>query len=171
MTAYGLGTVDVLLLATVVVSAVVGIWRGLVFEAASLVGWLVAYGVARLCAQPFADHPWLVEAVGGAWGPEVRYGIAFAVAFVLSLMVWALLARLLQRLIHATPLAWPDRLGGLVFGLLRGVVLLLALATLVSWTPWAKHSAWQSSRGCVWLEWILEGLKPFWSSGSTPFST
>ena len=48
--------------------------------------------------------------------------------FIAALIVWGLLSRLLRRLIHATPLRGVDRLLGAVFGVLRGGVVLLALA-------------------------------------------
>ena len=56
-------------------------------------------------------------------------------------------ARLIQLVLHATPLSIVDRALGIVFGLLRGVVLLLAVAVAVGLTPAAKSSAWQHSRG------------------------
>ena len=39
--------VDGMLLAVLVVSVVVGLWRGLVFELMSLVGWVAAYVAAE----------------------------------------------------------------------------------------------------------------------------
>ena len=63
-------------------------------------------------------------------------------------------------LIHATPLQAIDRVFGAGFGLLRGAVLLLAVATVVAITPAAKSPAWQQSQGAAWLVAALQGLKP-----------
>jgi membrane protein required for colicin V production len=79
---------------------------------------------------------------------------------VLALVVWALLSRLLRMVIHATPLQLVDRVLGGGFGLLRGAVLLLAVATVVSLTPAARSPAWQHSQGAAWLGAMLQGLKP-----------
>ena len=80
--------------------------------------------------------------------------------FVAILIVWTLLARLVRLLLHATPLSVPDRLLGAGFGLLRGSVLLLAVAMLVALTPAAQSPPWQRSEGARWLGIAMLGLKP-----------
>jgi membrane protein required for colicin V production len=71
------------------------------------------------------------------------------------------LARLLRLLIHATPLTVPDRVLGAGFGLLRGVLLLLVVATLIAFLPSVQRSAaWSQSQGAAWLGLTLQGLKP-----------
>ena len=150
-----LGWVDWALLAVLVLSVAVGLWRGLLFEVLSLVGWLAAYVVAQFAGPVFA--PWLpVGQPGGA----LNQATGFMAAFVVALLVWALLARLLRTLMHATPLQLADRVLGAVFGLLRGAVLLLVAATVVSLTPAVRSPAWQDSQGAVWLGALLHGLKP-----------
>ena len=53
-----------------------------------------------------------------------------------------------------------DRLLGAGFGLVRGGVLLLAVATAVALTPAAKSPPWQASHGARWLEIARHGLTP-----------
>ena len=151
----GMAWVDWTLLAVLVLSVVVGLWRGLVFELMSLVGWVVAYTAAQLLSPTLAAHVPV-----GAPGSALHQGAAFAAAFVLALLAWALLSRLVRLIIHATPLTLLDRALGAVFGLLRGGVLLLALATVVAFTPVLQSQAWQASRGAAWLAIALQGLKP-----------
>ena len=81
-------------------------------------------------------------------------------AFVAALVVWSLLARLIRMLIHATPLSLPDRLLGAGFGLLRGGVLLLAVASAVLLTPASQSQGWRVSHGARWLGLTLQLLKP-----------
>jgi membrane protein required for colicin V production len=69
-------------------------------------------------------------------------------------------ARLLRAVVHATPLQAIDRVLGALFGLLRGAVLLLAVATVVALTPAARSPSWQHSHGAAWLGALLAGLKP-----------
>jgi membrane protein required for colicin V production len=150
-----LGWVDWALAAVLAISIVVGLWRGLVFEVLSLVGWVAAYIAAQVLTPTVA--PMLpVGAPGGA----LNQGAAFALVFVLALIVWALASRLLRMVIHATPLQMVDRVLGGGFGLLRGAVMLLAVATVVSLTPAARSPAWQHSQGAAWLGAMLQGLKP-----------
>ena len=157
-----LSTVDVVMLTVLAISAGVGIWRGFLFEAASLLGWVVAYFAARRGSPALQAWATLEGWVPGGWSPEVVSAASFALLFLGVLLAWTLAARLLRRVVHATPLQVPDRLVGAVFGLVRGVVLLMVVATVVSWTPLNEHPAWQASTGRVWLEKLVDGLKPFW---------
>ncbi|ODU08990.1 MAG: colicin V synthesis protein [Rubrivivax sp. SCN 71-131] len=147
--------IDWALLAVLLLSVLVGVWRGLVFEVLSLAGWVVAWVGAQLFGRELA--PWLPV---GAPGSAANVLACFVVAFVGILIVWSLLARLARLLIHATPLSLPDRVLGGGFGLLRGGVLLLALATVLALTPAAQWAPWQQSEGARWLRVVLHGLGP-----------
>ena len=149
------GWVDWTLLAVLALSVVVGLWRGLVFELMSLVGWVVAYVAAQLYSAQVAPHLPI-----GLPGSALNLGAGFALTFVGVLIAWTLLARLVRLLVHATPLTLIDRTLGAAFGLVRGGVLLLALATLVAFTPAARSQPWQDSQGAAWLRVALQGIKP-----------
>lgn len=153
--AFSLSWVDWALLAVLAVSVVVGLWRGLIFEVLSLIGWVAAYVAAQVLSPSVA--PWLPI---GEPDSAVNSGAAFAITFVLALMVWSLVARLVSLLVKATPLAFVDRALGAGFGLMRGGVLLLALATVVALTPAARSPLWQESVGAAWLGAMLQELKP-----------
>jgi membrane protein required for colicin V production len=150
-----LGWVDWALLAVLALSVGVGLWRGLVFELMSLAGWLVAYVGAQALSPRLAPHVTI-----GAPGSALHQGAAFALTFLGLLIVWSVLARLLRLVVHATPLTVIDRTLGAGFGLLRGAVLLLAVATVVAFTPAARSRPWQDSQGANWLGQALQGLKP-----------
>jgi len=150
-----LGWVDGVLLAVLAVSLAVGVWRGLVFEVLSLLGWLAAYVAAQAASPTVAT--WLPVGVPGSALNQVA---AFAATFIGALLLWALVSRLLRALIHATPLQAIDRVLGAAFGLLRGAIVLLAVATVVALTPAARSPAWQHSQGAAWLGAMLAGLKP-----------
>jgi membrane protein required for colicin V production len=149
------GWVDWALLAVLAVSVAVGLWRGLVFEVLSLVGWVAAY----IVAQAFAVAAAVYVPIGSP-GSALNHATAFALVFLSALIAWALASRLLRLVIHATPLQVVDRMLGGAFGLLRGAVLLLAVATVVSMTPVARSPAWQHSQGAAWLAAALQGLRP-----------
>jgi len=150
-----IGWVDWALLAVLLASVVVGLVRGLMFEVLSLLGWVAAFVAAQLLSPEVAPRlP--VGAPGGA----LNHGAAFAVVFVLALVVWMLAARLIRLIVHATPLTLIDRTLGGVFGLVRALVLLLAVATVVSFTPAVRAAPWQASFGAAWLGVLLSGIKP-----------
>ena len=150
-----IGWVDAALLAVLAVSVIVGVVRGFVFELLSLAGWLAAWFAAQWFAPVAAPHLPI-----GAPGSALNLGAAFAMVFVVALIVWAITARLIRLLLHATPLSVPDRGLGALFGALRGVVLLLAVAAVIGLTPAAKAAAWQQSHGAGALSVLLDGLMP-----------
>lgn len=160
--ALGLGHVDLAMLGVLAISAAVGVWRGFVFEAASLLGWVAAYFGAQRWSPELTAYATLEGWVPQAWGSGLAAAVSFGVVFLAVMALWMLGARLLRRVVQATPLVLPDRLVGGAFGLLRGVVVLLVVVTLVAWTPLQRHEAWQDSVGRAWLERVIEGLRPFW---------
>lgn len=146
---------DIGMLALLLASSLLGIWRGLVFELLSLGGWVVAYVVAM--AWSVRVGPWLPI---GEPGSSLNHAAAVLATFLATLVACSLAARLARLVIAATPLTWPDRLLGAAFGLVRGLVLLVAMATVVALTPAAQSGWWQQSLGAQWLGVAIEGVRP-----------
>ncbi len=143
------------LLASLAISIVVGVMRGLVFELMALAGWVVAYVAAMALSPRVAPYVPIGEP-----GSTLHHAAAVVLTFVVALLLWGLLARLVRLAIAATPLTVPDRVLGAGFGLLRGLVLLVVVATVVSLTPAVRSPAWRASTGAQWLGVLLEGLRP-----------
>src|SRR3954468_19566146 len=151
----GIGWVDACLLAVLLLSMVVGLLRGFVFEVLSLAGWVIAYVVAMWAMPALSPHLPI-----GAPNSALNHAASFACASILTLIIWSLLSRVARSLIHATPLKPVDRLLGGGFGLLRGGLVLLAVAALVGFTPAARSAPWQASAGARWLNAALGEIKP-----------
>ena len=147
--------VDLAIAAVLLLSLAIGAWRGLVFEVMSLLGWFAAYFAAQWYSPLVAAYVPV-----GSPGSAINHSVSFGATFLAALLVWGLLSRLLKMLIQATPLGLLDRLLGAAFGVLRGVVLLLAVAAVVARTPWSAAPSWQQSTGAAWLRTITGGLKP-----------
>jgi membrane protein required for colicin V production len=150
-----LGWVDAVMLGTLLFSVAVGLMRGLLFEIMSVLGWVVAYFAAHWFSPALAPHLPI-----GSDGSALNSLAAFVCMFVIALILWGLAARLVRLLIRATPLSLPDRLMGSLFGLFRGVVVLLTVATIVALTPWEKSAAWQQSHAAAWLNDTLAVVRP-----------
>jgi membrane protein required for colicin V production len=150
-----IGWVDIGMILVLAVSVIVGTVRGFVFELLSLAGWLAAWIAAQWFGPDLAPHLPI-----GVPGSPLNLGAGYVVTFVAALVVWTVGARLVRLLIHATPLSLIDRVLGAGFGLLRGAVLLLAVSTVVAFTPAARSQPWQDSVGAAWLGAALQGLKP-----------
>jgi membrane protein required for colicin V production len=150
-----LGWVDAVMLAVVLLSVIVGVVRGLVFEMLSVLGWFAAYFAAQWGTPSVAPYIPVGEP-----GSALNHGATFAITFFAALILWGLTARVLRMLIRATPLSPVDRLLGAGFGAARAVIVLLALATVVGLTPLMNAPAWQQSQGSVWLQAMLRGIRP-----------
>lgn len=143
------------LLALLALSVLIGALRGLTFELLALLGWVAAW----FAAQWFT--PWLVPYIPiGAAGSSLNQGAAFVATFVLALVAWGLASRLLSLLIKASPLRLADRVLGAAFGFLRGLVVLLVIATVVAYTPWSRSPAWRESLAAAWLQAALQAIAP-----------
>lgn len=146
---------DWIFLAVLVASLVLGAWRGLVYEVLSVLGWAVSFYAAQWFAPQVATMLPLQSAA-----EPVRYAVAFVLVFIAALFAAGLLAFLLKKLVEAIGLRPVDRTLGAAFGVLRGLILLLAATVVMNMTALRASSWWQESRGAPLLEAALRGLKP-----------
>lgn len=152
---------DLAMLAWLILSVLIGVVRGLVFELISLLGWAVAFFGAFWLAPVLASR----LPLGGTESAALKEMIAFGCAFLAILILWGLAARLMRAMLHATPLRLPDRVLGAGFGLARGVAVLLLVAVVVGVTPLEETHAWQRSRMAPWLHEALEEIHPLLPPG------
>lgn len=133
-----------------------GIWRGLVREIVSLLGWLVAFLSASLFAGPLSLH--MPDSIPT---PELRAVAAFIAIFISALVVTTLLAIVLSHLVKAVGLGGLDRTLGGIFGIARGVLVLAALALLAGMTSAPDQPWWKESFSGPVLAASALGLKPW----------
>ena len=148
-------TLDWIFIVVLLGSMLLGAWRGLVYEVLSLMGWVVAFMVARTWAQEVAV--WLPL---DGWDMQLRYAAAFVLLIVGSLFAWGVISWLSKQLIEAVGLRPVDRTLGALFGVLRGGLLLLVLALVIQYTPMNKALWWQESTLAPWLTAALSFVLP-----------
>lgn len=146
---------DWIFLAVLGASLLLGLWRGLVYEVLSVLGWAVSFYAAQWLAPDVAAMLPLQSL-----SDPLRYAAAFVLIFVAALFAWGLLAFVVKKLVEAVGLRPIDRVLGAVFGVLRGVILLLAAAVVVNMTALKTSDWWAQSSGAPMLSRVLEGLKP-----------
>ncbi|XKH00747.1 CvpA family protein [Marinobacter nauticus] len=132
--------IDWVIIALITVSTVISLKRGFVKEALSLVTWIGAFVIAR------AFHPQMQGLLQSTVEtPLVRLIAAFAILFFGTLIVGAIINNLIGSLIKATGLSPTDRVLGMGFGLLRGVVVVVVAIAFTRYTPLSEDTWWQSS--------------------------
>ena len=148
-------TVDWIFLGVLTLSMVVGAWRGLVYEILSALSWIAAF----ILAQWFGTDVAAKLPMAGA-SDAVRHAAGFVLVFVAAIFAGGMVAFLVKKLVAAVGLRPADRLLGAGFGVVRGVVLLLAVCLVVGLSPLNKMESWQAANGPRLAAVALKGLKP-----------
>lgn len=131
---------DFAVIAILLVSLLIGAWRGLVREMLSLLGWPIAFVMSKLFANDLAPLlPMVQEAL-------LRTMLAYALVFIAALILWSVLVWLLSRLVKASGLGWLDRVLGGVFGVVRGGLVLLVMVWLAGLTDIPKQPYWHNAK-------------------------
>jgi len=149
---------DYAILATIAISLLVGLLRGFIKEVFSLVVWAAAFVVAYRFA---GDVAVLMEEQVSL--PSARTAIGFIGLFIVVLVVGGLVNYLLGRLVESTGLSGTDRLLGGLFGLVRGVALVVVAILVTGFTPLPADSWWKESK-------LIQSFMPLvaWSTEFLP---
>ncbi len=147
---------DYAVIGVIVASVGWGIWRGLVREIMSLAGWVIAFLAANLFAAPLAEA--LPRAISR---PEWRTFVAFILIFLVVLVITTLGAVWLSKLVHSVGLGSLDRVLGALFGLLRGLLVVLAFAIAAGLTGFPHRPIWKESVCSAQLVAAANALKPW----------
>lgn len=94
-----------------------GFQRGLVEEVGRLMGLVLAVVLANRFSSVLAGQLGLDSAVA-------RTAVAFVIIFVVTLVAMGFVIRAVRTLIELVLLEWLDRLGGILFGLLKSLLVL-----------------------------------------------
>ncbi len=150
--------VDWLILGIVLVSTIIGLFRGFFREVISVLSWAAAFMVAVYFTES-ASH--LLE--GSIETPSLRKAVTGAGLFVLVLLAGGLVNFLVGKLVSGSGLAGTDRAIGGVFGVVRGAVLVILLILLAALTPMTQDPWWRESR-------LIPQLQPYavWVRGLLP---
>lgn len=135
-----MSVLDLAAIGVLVGSVAWGIWRGFTREIMSLAGWVLAFLAANSVAGPLGDM--LPASIAT---PEVRVLIAFVVVFVLVLIAAAVVGMVLSKFLKAAGLSGVDRTLGGLFGLARGIIIILAFTVIAGLTSLPRLPMWKES--------------------------
>ena len=152
----GLTLFDYLVMFILATSVIISTLRGLVREMVSLAGWVIAFVVANAYSAQLALL--LPEAVPGE---VVRLILAFIALFIGVRLLTGLLGMAMDALIKAGGLTLADRGLGSLFGLGRGLVIVLAGVILCGMTSIPQQDFWKNALLSPYAETGVRTVKPF----------
>ncbi len=139
--------VDIIIIVVIALSALFSLMRGFVKEAISLATWVIAIWVAATFA------PKLSTMLSSSIDSEaVRQAVGFGVLFILTLIVGGLVNFMVSQAVKKTGLSGADRIFGVVFGVIRGGLLIVVFVVISGLTALPATQWWKGSMLLPWFE-------------------
>ncbi len=131
---------DIAVIVVITLSAAIGVWRGVIREVFALAAWIAAvvcmflFGDKLAQMLPFAqDTPWLRTLAG------------YALVFIAVFVVLSVAGFLFSKVVNAIGLSFVDRALGMMFGVLRGALIVVLLVFIAGATTLPQMSWWHDS--------------------------
>ncbi len=147
---------DYVVMTVLAASVLLGVWRGVVGEIIALVAWGLAFFSAKWWGDEVASY--FFSSISD---PVMRTVAAWVAVFVVVLVLMALLRLAVRGLLNALGLTLSDRLLGLVFGAVRGLVIIMALVAVGGMTSVSKEKWWSEAYFSAPLETAVLAGRPW----------
>mgnify|MGYP003705137423 CR=1 FL=1 len=136
-------------------SLLVGVLRGLLRELVMLIGWIAAF----VLATAFSGR--LTPMIPESLGPLLASLLAYVLIFIAVLVGAGFIALLLTMLAKSAGLGLLNRLMGAGFGVLRGLIVVLALVLVAGLTPLPKEPFWKNAISSGAFETAIVAVRPW----------
>jgi membrane protein required for colicin V production len=146
--------VDYIILAILIISAIMGLVRGLLRESIAVITWFLAIILAWSFASSLEPH------LGGVLvGSPLRIWAARAIIFVGVLLLGGAVSTVLGHYVRVSMFAGMDKFLGLVFGIVRGVVIVGVFTIAVQALRMDEDNSWRRSKLMPYAIGVADALR------------
>jgi membrane protein required for colicin V production len=146
--------VDYVILAILIISAVMGLVRGLLREAVAVITWFLAIVLAWYFGSSLEPH------LGGVLvGSPLRIWAARTIIFVGILLLGGAVGVVLGHFVRVSMFAGMDKFLGFVFGIVRGVVIVGAFTIAIQALSMDQDPKWKNSRLLPYAIGVADALR------------
>ena len=154
--------VDYAIIGVIILSALISIVRGFVKEALSLISWVLAFFIASRFYMYITSYLTCFDS------DVIRIAVAIAILFISTLIVCAIISYIIGQLVQKTGLSGTDRVLGICFGVLRGIlVVALVLFFIDTFTPLSQSQEWKQSQLIPHFHFIIRWFFDFIQQSSS----
>ena len=117
---------DYLVIGLIILSGFIAFFRGFIQESLSLLLWIIAFAASMFLDVYF--DPYFLDYIQS---PEIRRILIIILVFVGIIFLGGFLIKVIRSLVHWSGMSGLDRLLGVLFGLLRGILLIVVIYLVI----------------------------------------
>ena len=149
---------DYLVIGIIILSGFIAFFRGFIQESLSLLLWVIAFA-ASMFLDVYLD-PYFLDYVQN---PEIRRILIIIFVFIGIIFLGGFLIRVIRSLVHWSGMGGLDRLLGVLFGLLRGMLLIVVIYLVIP-NQFKQSSFILESKSYYYLEKYAPKAEKFFKS-------
>lgn len=136
-------TFDWIIIAIFVISIIVGIMRGFMREALSIMSWVIAGWLGVTFCSEAGDY---IAQYISLPAEYFRIAAGFGAIFIITLFIFSLLSYVITKLFVQGPIKGTDRALGVIFGVVRGAAIIAVVIVLSRGLGMSSSDWWQKSQ-------------------------
>ncbi len=150
--------IDLIILGVIGLSALTGLFRGVIKEVIALVVWILAIWMGYTYSAKLT--PWLHHYIQD---PTICTAVAFVIILFGVLLAGGIVNAILSFMLKSTGLSGMDKILGMVFGFARGVFIVSLILATIKMTSLPYEQYTKSSKICAQFTPVVN-----WISGYFP---
>ena len=135
-----LNWIDFCIIGIIAISAIISLFRGFIKEAFSLMTWAAAVILAWMFFRDLSQY--LIQWISL---PSARFGVSFIAIMIVVLLIGGIVTYVVSSLVEHTGLTGTDRMLGMFFGIVRGVLIIAIIILLAGLTAFPQDPWWRQS--------------------------